>query len=202
MEYKLKSRLANFLSPSAGLSYVRILRYFYPECITALIIYFLPYCIDCYFICKLESTELYAVSGIVDNFLTMFLKAAEGLSVATVIVAGYYNGLQEYKKTGAAFVDACWTVICIGAVISFSLFCTVSLVCKFNNFSPSMIKEGMPYLQVKAISIFFMFIYFALVGFLRAIKNTFVPMVVFVFGSLVFVGFYVYCHVVLCCILT
>ncbi len=187
MEHSFKSRVSHFFQPEGGLSYVRILRYFYPECITALIIYFLPYCIDCYFICNLKSTNLYAISGIVDNFLTMFLKAAEGLSIGTVIVAGYHNGLKEYRKAGEAFVDAFWTVICVGALVSITLYSAVSLVCKFNNFSPDMIEQGSPYLQAKSVSIFFMFIYFALVGFLRAIKNTFVPMVVFALGSVVFV---------------
>lgn len=186
----MKSALTSFASRfsiQGGLSYPQILRYFYPECITALIIYFLPYCIDCLFICRLESTNLYAISGIVENFLTMFLKAAEGLSIGTVIVAGYYNGMQDYKKAGNAFVDAFWTVIGIGAMVSFGLYLTVSLVCSFNSFSPEMISQGIPYLQVKSLSIFFMFVYFALVGFLRAIKKPFVPMVVFAAGSAVFV---------------
>ncbi|HSW76633.1 MAG TPA: MATE family efflux transporter [Candidatus Saccharimonadales bacterium] len=187
MKLGITSRISAFFHDDNGLSYTRILRYFYPECITALIIYFLPYCIDCYFICNLKSTNLYAVSGIVDNFLTMFLKAAEGLSIGTVIVAGYHNGLKQYRKAGEAFVDAFWTVIGVGALVSITLFCTVAAICHFNNFSPDMIKQGIPYLQIKSASIFFMFIYFALVGFLRAIKNTFVPMVVFAFGSVVFV---------------
>ncbi|MFA5998930.1 MAG: MATE family efflux transporter [Candidatus Babeliales bacterium] len=187
MKLSVTSRVSALFQTDGGLSYSRILRYFYPECITALIIYFLPYCIDCYFICNLKSTNLYAVSGIVDNFLTMFLKAAEGLSIGTVIVAGYHNGLKEYKKAGEAFVDAFWTVIGVGALVSVTLYFMVSAICHFNNFSPDMIDQGIPYLQIKSASIFFMFIYFALVGFLRAIKNTFVPMVVFAIGSVIFV---------------
>lgn len=187
MKFNATSRFADFFNFSDGISYGRILRYFYPECITAIIIYFLPYCIDCYFICQLKSTDTYAISGIVDNFLTMFLKAAEGLSIGTVIVAGYHNGLKQYRKAGQAFVDAFWTVLAVGALISVALYFMVVLVCKFNNFTPEMIIQGVPYLQVKTISIFFMFIYFGLVGFLRAIKNTFVPMVVFTIGSVIFV---------------
>ncbi len=182
-----KGRLASWLSIQGGLSYNKIFQYFYPECISALIIYFLPYCIDCLFICNLKSTNSYAISGIVDNFLTMFLKASEGLSIGTVIVAGYYNGLGQFKKSGEAFVDAFWTVLCIGTLVSISLYFLGYAICTFNKFSPEMIEQGIPYLKCKAFSVFFIFLYFALVGFLRAIKNTFVPMVVFACGAVVFV---------------
>src|SRR3990167_10927399 len=91
-----------------GLTYPKIFKYFFPEWITALILYFLPYFIDCLFICNLKSTSIYAVSGICDNFLGMFLKAAEGLPIGIVIIAGYFNGRQEFEKAGQAFVDAFW----------------------------------------------------------------------------------------------
>lgn len=187
MKLDQSSRRNAWFHIQGGQSYIQLFKYFYPECITALIIYFLPYFIDCLFICHLKSTDTYAVSGIIDNFLGMFLKAAEGLPVGIVIIAGYFNGLSEYKKAGQAFVDAFWAVIGIGALLSLGLFVTVRLVCMFNKFSPEMIVQGVPYLKIKAISIFFMFVYFSLVGFLRAIKNTFVPMVVFALGSIVFV---------------
>ncbi|OGB85794.1 hypothetical protein A3J41_01010, partial [candidate division TM6 bacterium RIFCSPHIGHO2_12_FULL_38_8] len=181
------NRLTSWLHIQGGISYGKIFHYFYPECISALIIYFLPYCIDCLFICNLKSTNAYAISGIIDNFLTMFLKASEGLSVGTIIVAGYYNGLHDFKKAGEAFVDAFWTVLCIGLVVSTSLYFLGSAICAFNKFSPEMLEQAVPYLHCKAISVFFIFLYFALVGFLRAIKNTFVPMVVFACGAVIFV---------------
>lgn len=188
MKLSYAARISSWFHIEGGLPYSRILKYFYPECITALILYFLPYFFDCLFICQLKSTSTYAVSGIIDNFLTIFLKIAEGLPIGIVIIAGYYNGQQEYKKAGQAFVDAFWSVIGVGALLSISLYFTVTFVCAFNNFSPEMVKQGIPYLQLKAVSIFFMFVYFSLVGFLRAIKNTFVPMVVFAMGSIVFIG--------------
>ncbi|MBP9765547.1 MATE family efflux transporter [Candidatus Babeliales bacterium] len=188
MNGRLTTLFNSWFSISAGLSYGRILKYFYPECITALIIYFLPYCIDCLFICNLKSTSTYAVSGIIDNFLTMFLKIAEAFPTGIVIIAGFFNGQKEYKKAGEAFVDAFWTVVGIGALLSTLLYFSVSLVCTFNKFSPEMVAQGVPYLRLKAVSIFFMFTYFSLVGFVRALKNTFVPMVVFGLGSILFVA--------------
>lgn len=170
-----------------GVSYTRILRYFYPEFITALIIYFLPQFIDYYFICTLKSTNLYAIAGIVENFLTLFTKSAEGLLIGTVIISGYFNGLQEYKKAGYAFSDAFWTTMAIGACIAIALYYGVFLFFKFNSFTPEMIELGTPYLQVKAIGVFFLFLYFSLVGFFRSVKNTFTPMVIFATGNIVFV---------------
>lgn len=172
---------------SAGISYSRILRYFYPEFITALIIYFLPQFIDCYFICNLKSTDLYAVSGIVENLLGMFTKCAEGLLIGTVIISGYFNGLQEYKKAGLSFVDAFWITIGISFCVSLGLYLGVIPFYRFNKFSPEMIQLGVPYLQIKSAGVFFLFFYFSLVGFFRSVKNTFTPMVIFVIGNICFV---------------
>ena len=172
---------------AAGISYVRILRYFYPEFITALIIYFLPQFIDYYFICNLKSTEVYAISGIVENLLGLFTKCAEGLLIGTVIISGYFNGLQEYKKAGLSFVDAFWITCGISLFVSLALYFGVVFFYQFNSFSPEMIELGVPYLKIKAVGVFFLFFYFSLVGFFRSVKNTFTPMVVFVLGNILFV---------------
>jgi len=177
----------HWFDDQAGISYFRILKYFYPEFITALIIYFLPQFIDYYFICTLKSTNMYAVAGIVENFLTLFTKSAEGLLIGTVIISGYFNGLQEYKKAGESFVDAFWITMMVGACVSLALYFGVVLFFKFNSFTPEMIELGTPYLQVKAIGVFFLFLYFSLVGFFRSVKNTFTPMVIFAIGNVVFV---------------
>ncbi|MBI2352727.1 MATE family efflux transporter [Candidatus Dependentiae bacterium] len=171
----------------AGISYKKILRYFYPEFVTSLIVYFLPQFIDCYFICNLKSTDLYAISGIVENLLGVFTKCAEGLLIGTVVISGYFNGLHDYKNAGKSFTYGFWATIIIGFCFSLALYLGVMLFYKFNSFSPEMIALGIPYLRVKAIGIFFLFFYFALVGFFRSVKNTFTPMVVFFIGSCVFI---------------
>lgn len=188
MNLRLKrDQFTSLIHAKGGLSYFKIFQYFYPEYISALILYFLPYCIDCLFICQLQSVQSYAISGIIDNFFTMFLKSSEGLSVATVILVGYFNGLKDFKKAGQSFVDAFWVIVIVGFVVAVTLYFLVFKICNFNQFSPEMIEIGLPYLQYKSISVFFMFVYFALVGFLRSIKNTFVPMVVFALGAVIFV---------------
>lgn len=175
------------LSLYKGKTYTTILGYFAPEFITALILYSLPYFIDCFFIGHLKSTQLYTISGAVDNVLNVFVKAAEGLSIGTVAIAGYYNGLHKPKEVGRSFVDAFWTSIFVGFFISVSVYFGGYWIYKYYAFNESMIQLGMPFLKIRAISMFFMFICFAFIGFLRSIKNTFVPMVLFFIGSITFV---------------
>lgn len=193
MSKKQNASKGSFLSFGGfGQSYSSILKYFFPELITALILYSLPYFVDCYFIAHLKSTEIYTISGVVDNVLNLFVKIAEGLSIGTVAIAGYHNGLKQYKDVGKSFVDAFWVSVFIGAMISFLLYVGGYWVYKFFNFTESAIQIGLPFLKIRAISMFLMFIFFACVGFFRSIKNTFVPMVLFAIGSAVFV-FFDYC---------
>jgi len=172
----------------AGESFHNIVRkYFYPEFITALILYFLPIFIDACFIGHLKSSNLYTISGIVDNFLNLFVKIAEGFSIGIVVVGGYYNGKDHYEKVGQTFVEAFWTIVLLGGT-----FCTISyamapFILEWFNFTDAMILIGVPFLRLRVISIFFMFLYFALVGFLRSIKNAFAPMRLFALGSLLFI---------------
>ena len=175
-----------------GLSYRNILKYFWPEFITALILYSLPYFVDCYFIAHLKSTNIYTISGVVDNVLNLFVKIAEGLSIGTVAIAGYHNGLKNYKEVGKSFVDALWVSIFIGGMISFLIYIGGYWVYKFFNFTEAVIQLGLPFLKIRAISIFLMFIFFACIGFFRSIKNSFIPMVLFAIGSFVFI-FFDYC---------
>jgi putative MATE family efflux protein len=172
---------------SFGESYATILKYFYPECITALILYSLPYFVDSYFIGSLKSTSLYTISGIVDNFLTLLIKSAEGFSIGVVVIAGCHNGSQLYKKVGETFVEAFWAIVVLGGAMSATIYVSVPVIYTWFNFPPGMIDQGALYFKLKAIALFFMFIFFLIVGFLRAIKNTVVPMILFALGSVVFI---------------
>lgn len=172
---------------SCGESYLSILKYFYPECITALILYSLPYFVDSYFIGSLKSTSLYTISGIVDNFLTLLIKSAEGFSIGVVVIAGWHNGSKLYKKVGQTFVEAFWTIFFLGGIMSGVIYLSVPYIYQWFNFPPDMIDQGALYFKLKAIALFFMFIFFLVVGFLRAIKNTVVPMILFAVGSVVFI---------------
>jgi putative MATE family efflux protein len=52
-----------------------------------------------------------------------------------------------------------------------------------------MMEASVPFLRIRALGVFFTFLYMAIVGFLRAIKNTNVPMATFVLGSITFLFF-------------
>jgi MATE family multidrug resistance protein len=171
---------------SLGESYGSILKYFYPECVTALILYSLPYFVDSYFIGSLKSTSLYAISGIVDNFLTLLIKAAEGFSIGIVVIAGCHNGSKLYKKAGQTFVESFWSIVFIGGAISGVIYFSVFQIYSWFNFPPDLVEQGVLYFKLKAIALFFMFIFFSVIGFFRAIKNTVVPMVLFGMGSCIF----------------
>lgn len=180
---------SSFGYSNSGESYKAIFYYFLPEFITALILYSLPYFVDCFFIAHLKSTEIYTISGVVDNVLNAFVKAAEGLSIGTVAIAGCYNGLKEYKNVGRSFVNSLWMSILIGGIISSALYFGGYWIYSFFNFTDEMIILGLPFLKIRSVSMFLMFIFFAFIGFFRSIKNTFIPMVLFAIGSVVFILF-------------
>ncbi|MBP6869600.1 MATE family efflux transporter [Candidatus Babeliales bacterium] len=191
-KHTLRGTLTSLNLSTTGQSYSAIFKYFLPEFITALILYSLPYFVDCYFIAHLKSTDIYTISGVVDNVLNLFVKIAEGLSIGTVAIAGYYNGLQKHKDVGRSFVDALWVSVFIGGMISFMLYVGGYWVYKFFNFTDAAIQLGLPFLKVRAVSMFLMFIFFACIGFFRSIKNSFIPMILFFIGSAVFI-FFDYC---------
>ncbi len=171
-----------------GESYNRIIRYFLPEFITNLIIYSLPIFLDAYFVSNLRSTPLYSVLGATNNMLHWVIKVAEALSVGTIIMAGACNGKANFQAAGRVLRDAFWTTIFVG--ISFTLFLYFGAQQLYSWYLPDeLVGVGVPFLRLKALSVFFMFIFFAFVGFLRGIKNSRAPMKIFLFGSLVFLLF-------------
>lgn len=182
----LARSLEGLKSTAAGENYGVILSYFYPEFITALVLYSLVSLIDARFIAHLKSTSLYATFGVTSTLIHFITKVAEGLSVGTVILCGQYNGLGRYADVGKAAVGAFWVTVLCGIIVAASLFFGAEAIYIWYGVPDKLIQYGKPFLQLKAISIFFMFIFFGLVGFLRGIKNTKATMYFFVLGSAVF----------------
>lgn len=166
-----------------------IIRYFLPEFITALVLYTLLGIIDARLIAGLKSTELYATLG-VTNTLTFFInKIAEGLSVGAVILCGYYQGQKNYPMVGKSAMAAVWSTGAVGLVISAFLYVKADFVYRLLCVPEAMITAGVPFLQIRAIGIFFMFLFLGLVGFLRGVKNTRATMYCFVLGAVTFLFF-------------
>ncbi len=79
-----------------GDGFVKILSYFFPEFVTAIILYSLPLLIDARWIAHLQSTSAYATVGITNTLLHSIIKIAEGLSVGTIIMTGQLNGIGTF----------------------------------------------------------------------------------------------------------
>lgn len=180
---------AGLLDTEHGEGYGRILRYVFPEFISALVLYSLPFWLDAYFVGQLESTAMYATLGATNNLIHFIIKLAESISVGVVIMSGQFNGMHEYHKVGRTVADTFWATCFIGALIASFLFFGAHAIYVWYGVPHDMIALGIPFLRLRALSIFFTFLYMALVGFLRGIKNTKIPMAIFMLGSVVFLFF-------------
>src|SRR5437870_4115749 len=114
----LSSYFAGITDVDHGESYGRIFRYFFPEFITALVLYSMLYLLDAKWIADLKSTSTYATLGVTNTLLHFIIKIAEGLSVGVMVLSGQHNGQHDYKEAGRAFIDAFWTTVFVGAGIS------------------------------------------------------------------------------------
>jgi MATE family multidrug resistance protein len=137
----------------------------------------------------LKSTPAYATLGVTNTLLHFIVKIAEALSVGTIVLTGQYNGMQDFKKAGSVLINAFWSTVIVGAVIAGGLFFGAHAIYYWYGVPNQMIELGIPFLQLRAVGIFFTFVYFAFIGFLRGVKNTQIPMITFVVGSVVFLFF-------------
>jgi multidrug resistance protein, MATE family len=185
----LESYFNGIVSESKGESYTNILGYFFPEVVTALILHSAVYLIDASFIACLQSTSMFATFGVTKTFLHFITKFAEGLSIGASILCGQYNGAYEYKKVGYTVSETFWISIFLGFSISSFLFLGAYWIYYFYGVPKKMIELGIPFLRLRAVAIFFSFVYFSFLSFLRGIKNTRTPMNIFLFGIVVFTFF-------------
>ncbi|MCF7899966.1 MATE family efflux transporter [Candidatus Babeliales bacterium] len=185
----LSSYISGIQNKTEGQEYIQLAGYFIPELITAVILYSIPLLIDARFIAHLHSTTAYATLGVTNTFLHFIMKIAEGLSVGTIILSGQFNGSKEYEHVGKTLVASFWVTVGIGGVIAGFLYILAGPIYQLYGVAPEMVKMGIPFLRIRAIGIFFTFVYFALIGFLRGIKNTRVTMNIFIIGCLIFLCF-------------
>lgn len=166
--------------------YSTIFGYFLPEFINAILLYCLIVFVDEKLIAGLKSTSAYAMVGVTNTLMVFLTKIAEGLSVGAVILCGQYQGRQEYGMVGKAAAAALWGTTIVGACIAGFLYSNASFIFKLLCLPPEMVALGVPFLRLRAISIFLMFIFFALIGFLRGVKNTRATMYFYLLGAVVF----------------
>lgn len=166
-----------------------IFKYFLPEYITALVLYSALNFLDAYFIGFLYSTSSHGAQVATNTFLHWLVKVGEAFSIGTVVICGMYNGAKKYEDAGRALFDTFWVTTISGFVISAALFLGAPWIYSFMGTASDITAKAIPFLRVKAIMLFFMYTYFAFVGFLRGIKNTRTPMNIFSIGAVVFVFF-------------
>lgn len=181
------SYLSGIKDPENGSSYSTILSLFFPELITAFVL--MINIVDMKFVAQLNSTGLYNALGVTYTLLHTITKIAEGLSVGAVIMCGHYNGANDKKNVGNSLSAALWVCLLAGAVIAWLLYVGAHAIFVWYRLPEPLIAVGAEYLKVRCLSIFCMFVSYGIVGFLRGVKNTRVPMNLFLFGAGVFVVF-------------
>jgi len=183
----VRSFIDGVFDMQTGERYRSIMRYFFPEFVTALILSSILNCIDAYFISFLGSASRVATVTVSSMLIQLIMKVAEGLSVGTIILGGSYNGQKAYRSVGYVFSSSFWTTVLIGGTIAGALALGAWPLCYFFNIPDDMLSMTVSFLQLRSIGIFFLFVFFAITGFLRAIKDARAPMYFFVLGSCVFV---------------
>ena len=176
-------------SSEKGEKYSTLLRYFIPEFITNFLLYAMPFWLDAAFIGSLASTHTYATLGVTNSFLHLIIKVGEAISVGTVVLSGQFNGQHSFENAGRTLRDAFWLTTILGLIFGSVLFFGAHTIYTWYGVSEEIIALGVPFLRLRAVGVLCMFIYLALVGFLRGIKNSRAPMKMFIFGSLLFVFF-------------
>lgn len=172
---------------SKGESYRTILRYWFPELVTSTLIFTLPVLLDLYLISLLDSRSTLGALGNANDILFLITKLSEGIAVAAITVIGTYNGSKEYDKAGAALGDVFWTTIILGLIPCLILLAFPTQILLFLNTPQPMASIGAPYLQLRAFGVFLSFLYLAFFGFMRGVKNTKTPMLIYIIGTLLFI---------------
>lgn len=171
-----------------GEQYSTLLRFFLLEFTTSFLLY-MPFFLDSAFVGSLSSVDTYATLGVTNSFLHLIIKVGEAFSVGTVVLSGQFNGQSSFKDAGRTLRDAFWLTTILGLLFGGALFFGAHMIYEWYGVSEEIITLGVPFLRLRAIGVLCMFVYLALVGFLRGIKNSRAPMKIFVFGSILFVIF-------------
>lgn len=167
-----------------GERFTTILWYFAPEYVTSLLL-LAPSWLDAYFIGHLKSTAMYGTVGATNNLVHLLIKVAEAFSVGTIVLSGKYNGRGDFLDAGRALRHSFWVTCILGGAIASALYFGAHFI--YTWYVPAeMVALGASFLQLRAVGIFLMFLFFAIAGFLRGIKNTKAPMYAYILGTVVF----------------
>lgn len=166
-----------------GESFSQIIWYWLPELVSIFVVIALPPLFDAYLVAGLRSTTAYGALGMATNFLHALIKLSEAIPAAAITIIGRYNGARDYDKCGQELVTTFWTTIFLGLLqlIVLSLFAT-EIYC-WLGVPVEMAIVGAPFLRLRAIAVFLAFVLWAFMGFLRAVQNTHIPMIITLIGT-------------------
>lgn len=186
----MKKYLSKFLRLSqAGDSTRDIILYWLPELVSATILISLPPMIDSWIVSRLGSLTVYGALGMGRNFLHTLIKWAESIPVAAIAIIGRHNGAKEYEKCGESLGDTFWTTFILGFSQFLIILLSASAIYTWLGVPEQMVAVGTPFLQKKSFGVFLIFTSLGLLGFMRAVKNTRIPMLINITGIIVFIFF-------------
>jgi putative MATE family efflux protein len=172
-----------------GESLNNILGYWLPELVSQIILITLPSIIDSWVVAQLGSISVYGALGMGSNVLHALNKLGEAIPVAATAIIGRHNGAQEYEKCGEDLGDTFWITFLLGfAQFTFFYFCAAGFY-HWLGVPEDMVRHGSPFLMLKSFGMWLAFITFGLLSFIRAVKNTRVPMMVCLLGIVTFIFF-------------
>lgn len=166
-----------------------IILYWLPEIISSTILFSLTPMIDSYLVDKLGSLSTFGALGMANNFLHSLIKLAEAIPVAAIAIMGRYNGAHEYDECGKGLGDTFWTTFFIGFSQFALIFFSAPLIFWWLGVPTKMIAVGTPFLRLRSFGLLLVFSSLALLAFMKAVKNTRVPMIIHCIGIAIFILF-------------
>ena len=117
------------------------------------------------------------------NILALLTKLAEAVPVASIAFIGRFNGSKDFARCGEYLYNTFW----ITFVLSLSQFLIILFgarsIFAWLEASPKIIEIAVPFIQLKSLGIILIFSVMVFMGFMRAVKNTYMPMFLNISGT-------------------
>lgn len=172
-----------------GDSFREIFSYWLPELVSSAILISLPPMIDSYLVSGLNSNTTYGALGMAVNFIHFLIKLSEAIPVAAMAVIGRYNGSQDYEECGRYIFPTIFASLIIGVLQFILIFIGAGILFSWLGVPQKMMIVGIPFLKLKSFGALLTFVAMALIGFMRAVKNTRIPMILSLVGVVIYIFF-------------
>lgn len=172
-----------------GDSYKSIILYWLPEVVSISILLALPAIIDSLIIANLRSVTTFGALGMATTILITLTKLTEAVPVASIAFIGRFNGSGDFEKCGEYFYNTFWITFILGISQFILILFGAGSLFRWLDVSEKMTHIGIPFLQLKSLGIILIFSVMVFIGFMRAIKNTYIPMILNIIGIAIFIFF-------------